>query len=72
VDSLQERKLKESYLRKAICEYEYSSAPEYDNSRMSSQATAEGTVDIDPEADVEICKDGAWVSARVWVPKEWL
>jgi hypothetical protein len=69
---VQEAELKERYLRRAICEYEYSPAPEYDKSRMSPQAAEAGTVDFDPKADVEICRDGAWVAARVWVPKEWL
>jgi hypothetical protein len=33
---------KEQYLRKAIDEYEYSPAPEYDKSSMSSKALTEG------------------------------
>ena len=41
---------------------------------MTSLATKEGTLDFDNDAmsDVEIGRDGAWVKARVWVPKEWL
>jgi len=72
MESPQERDLKHRYLQRAICEYEYSPAPEYEKARMTSRAFAEGTVDLDPQADVEICADGAWVTARVWVPKEWV
>ena len=71
----QGRRVKEHYLRKAITEYEYSYAPEYERTRMSSKAAKEGTLDFDyhhPAADVEISRDGAWVRARVWVPREWL
>ena len=69
--------LKERYLRKAIEEYEYSPTPEYDKTRMSSRAAESGTLDFDyhdPERDVDLCNagTGAWVNARVWVPKEWL
>ncbi len=67
--------LKKRYLRKAIREYEYSPAPEYDKSSMSPMAIERGTLDFDyqnEEADVDIAPDGAWVRARVWVPKEWL
>ena len=69
--------LKKQYLQKAIDEYEYSPAPEYDKSRMSSRAAQSGTLDFgyhDPEKDVDLCNigSGAWVNARVWVPKEWL
>ena len=73
-ESQQKIRLKKRYLRKAISEYEYSPAPEYDKSRMSSKAAKYGTLDFDwnPESDVEISSDGAWVKARVWVPKEWL
>jgi hypothetical protein len=68
---------KQRYLQKAIDEYEYSPAPEYEKSRMSSRATQSGTLDFDyddPETDVDLSNngDGAWVNARVWVPKEWL
>jgi len=34
-----------------------------------------GATDFDyqnEESDVDIATDGAWVRARVWVPKEWL
>ena len=67
--------LKRRYLRKAISEYEYSPAREYEKSQMSPRAAEQGTVDFDyknAESDVEISMDGAWVKARVWVPKEWL
>ena len=67
--------LKRRYLRKAISEYEYSPAPEYERSRIGSKAAEHGTLDFDyknSESDVEISSDGAWVKARVWVPKEWL
>ena len=69
--------LKGQYLRQAIEEYEYSPAPEYDKSHMSSRAVHAGTLDFDydhPEKDVDLSNDGsgAWVNARVWVPKEWL
>jgi hypothetical protein len=70
-----EMALKKKYLRKAIAEYEYSPAPEYNSRRMSRRAGEHGTVDFDyknAESDVEIDRDGAWVNARVWVPKEWL
>lgn len=66
---------KQKYLRKAIDEYEYSPAPEYDKPRMSSLAATHGTIDFDYDnADlaVELSIDGAWVNARVWVPKEWV
>jgi hypothetical protein len=70
-------KLKHRYLRKAIEEYEYSPASEYERSEMTSKAAHTGTVDFsydDPDRDVELSPpgDGAWVTARVWVPKEWL
>jgi hypothetical protein len=68
-------KTKERYLRKAIAEYEFSYAQEYEKTQMSSKAAKEGTLDFDyhnPMEDVEISRDGAWVRARVWVPKEWL
>ena len=69
--------LKQRYLEKAIAEYEYSSAPHYDKSRMNSRAAQSGTLDFDyhdPEKDVDLCNvgSGAWVNASVWVPKEWL
>jgi hypothetical protein len=71
----QECDLKERYLRKAISEYEYSPAPEYEKKHMTSKASNEGTLDFDydkPESSVEISRDGAWVQARVWVPKKWI
>ncbi|MFZ0420768.1 MAG: hypothetical protein WAM04_21885 [Candidatus Sulfotelmatobacter sp.] len=69
--------LKKRYLQKAIDEYEYSPAPEYERSRMGSRAAESGTLDLDyhaPERDVDLSNNGsgAWVKARVWVPKEWL
>jgi hypothetical protein len=75
VDLPQGNRLKRLYLRKAISEYEYSPAPEYEKTCMTTRALKEGTLDFDygnPESDVEISRDGAWVNARVWVPKEWL
>ena len=50
-------------------------ASEYDKLRMTNRAAEEGTVDFDyhnSKEDVEIGRDGAWVRARVWVPKEWI
>jgi hypothetical protein len=73
--SQSKRELEKRYLHAAISEYEYSPAPEYEKSRMSSKAAEHGTLDFDSKnagADVEICRDGAWVKGRVWVPKEWL
>ena len=69
--------LKKQYLQTAIDEYEYSPAPEYEKSRMISGAAQSGTLDFDyddPERDVDLSNNGsgAWVNARVWVPKEWL
>jgi hypothetical protein len=69
--------LKQRYLQKAIDEYEYSPAPEYDKPNTSSRAARSGTLDFDyhdPDGDVVLCNagTGAWVNARVWVPKEWL
>jgi len=69
--------LKKQYLQKAIDEYEFSPTPEYEKSRMSPRAARAGTLDFDyhdPEEDVDLCNigSGAWVKARVWVPKEWL
>jgi hypothetical protein len=67
--------LKKLYLRKAIREYEYSHAPEYEKSKMRPMAVERGTVDFDynnAEADVDVAPDGAWVRARVWIPREWL
>jgi hypothetical protein len=65
--------LKKRYLRKAIAEYEYSPTPEYKKSRLSPIAAKEGTLDFDSKnVEIEISRDGAWVNARVWVPKEWL
>jgi hypothetical protein len=53
-----EGELRQQYLRKAIEE--------------SARAAREGTLDFDSSADVELSLDGAWVNARVWVPKAWL
>jgi hypothetical protein len=42
---------------------------------MTAKAASEGTLDFDyhnSDSDVEISRDGAWVKARVWIPKEWL
>jgi hypothetical protein len=42
---------------------------------MSSKALIQGTLDFDydkAQSAVELSTDGAWVNARVWVPKEWL
>ena len=69
--------LKKQYLRQAIEDYEFSPAPEYDKPHMSSRAAHAGTLDLDyddPERNVDLSNDGsgAWVNARVWVPKEWL
>ena len=67
--------LKKRYLQKAIDEYEYSPALEYDKCSMTARAAKEGTVDFDyhnAESDVEISRDGGWVTARVWVPKKWV
>jgi hypothetical protein len=73
MDLQEEIELKERYLRRAINDYEYSFALEYDKSRMTTRAVKEGTVDFDyhnSKKDVEVSRDGAWVRARVWVPKE--
>lgn len=70
-----EAALKQKYLRKAIDEYEYSPAPEYDKLRMSPVAATHGTLDFDcdnADSAVELSIDGAWVNARVWVPKQWI
>lgn len=67
-----EAELKKRYLSTAIDEYEYSFAPEYEKRRMSRKATTEGTIDFDSDSAVEISVDGAWVNARVWVPKSWI
>jgi hypothetical protein len=75
MDLQEEMELKERYLHKAINEYEYSFASEYDKSRMTTRAVKEGTLDFEyhnSKEDVEICPDGAWIRARVWVPKEWI
>ena len=67
--------LKKRYLQKAIDEYEFSPASEYGKRNMTVRAAKEGTVDFDyhdAESDVELSRDGGWVTARVWVPKEWL
>lgn len=75
IHSPSKSRLARRYLKKAIAEYEYSQASEYEKSRMTSRAAAHGTLDFDwkdPESDVEISRDGAWVKSRVWVPKEWL
>lgn len=66
--------MREQYFRKAIDEYEYSPAPEYDKSSVSSKAATQGTLDFDyddAQSAVELSTSGAWVNARVWVP-EWL
>jgi hypothetical protein len=66
-------RLENRYRQKAIAEYEYSFAPEYKKRRMTRRALVKGTVDFDwQNAVVELAPDGAWVAARVWVPKEWL
>ena len=67
--------LKRQYLRKAIEEYEYSPASEYDKPQISSRAAECGTLDFDyddPERD--LCNAGtrAWVNTRVGIPKAWL
>jgi hypothetical protein len=67
--------LKKRYLQKAIEEYEYSFADEYDKPQLTPKAASEGTVDFDyqnADTNVEISKGGAWVNARVWVPERWL
>jgi hypothetical protein len=67
--------IKEKYLRKAIAEYEYSPEPHYGKAKMSALAATEGTLDFDydqAESDVEVAPDGAWVLARVWIPREWV
>lgn len=67
--------IKNKYLQMAISQYEYSPAPEYEKRRMSIKAATKGTIDFDyhdAESDVEVAPDGAWVRARVWVPKDWL
>ena len=69
------KKLKQQYLDKAIAEYEYSWAPEYERKAMTRRATRKGTLDFeydDANRDVEVDHTGAWVKARVWVPKEWI
>lgn len=71
----QQSELKKRYLQKAIEEYEYSFAAEYDKAQLSPRAVSEGTVDFDydnADADVDISSDGAWVNARVWIPQKWL
>ena len=70
-----EAALKQKYLRKAIDEYEYSPAPEYAKLSMSPLAATQGTLDFDyddADSTVELSIDGAWVNARVWVPKRWI
>ena len=70
-----EAALKQRYLRKAIDEYEYSPAPEYDKLSMSPLAATQGTLDFDydkADSSVELSINGAWVNARVWVPKDWV
>ena len=70
--------LKKKYLQVAIDEYEFSQASEYEKPHMSRRATTGGTLDFeyhDAESDVKLSRDGAdgaWVNARVWVPREWL
>jgi hypothetical protein len=75
VDPVQNNGVKERYLNRAILEYEYSFAQEYDKTSITSKAAKEGTIDFDygnASSDVELSRDGAWVKARVWVPKSWL
>lgn len=69
-----ESEIKRRYLQKAIDEYEYSWASEYEKRAMTPRAVSEGTVDLDygDTDEVEISQDGAWVRAKVWVPKSWL
>ena len=53
--------LKRQYLRQAIEDYEYSSAPEYDKPLMSFRAAHAGTLDLDyndPERNVDLSNDG--------------
>jgi len=67
--------VRKKYLRLAIEEYEYSFASEYQKRHMTRRAANEGTVDFgsyDEVSDVEVSPDGAWVKARVWIPKDWL
>ena len=66
--------LKRTYVEQAIADYEYSWAPEYDKRAMSPRAVAEGTIDVayDDTERVHLSQDGAWVIARVWIPKSWL
>jgi hypothetical protein len=74
-DPSQQIEMKKKYLLKAIEQYEYSFASEYDKTQLTEKAAAEGTVDFDyhdPESGVTISPDGAWVRARVWIPKSWL
>jgi hypothetical protein len=68
-----ESEIKRRYLDRAIEEYEYSWASEYEKRAMTPRAVSEGTVDIGGDIDeVEVSLDGAWVKATVWVPKSWL
>jgi len=42
---------------------------------MSPLAATQGTLDFDydnADSAVELSIDGAWVNARVWVPKGWI
>ncbi len=66
--------MRRRYLHRAIDEYEYSWAPEYDKTSMTPRAVSEGTIDFDygDTEKVGVSSDGAWVVARVWVPKSWL
>ena len=70
------KKLKQQYLDKAIAEYEYSWAPEYEKKTMTQRATRKGTLDFeydDADRDVDVTPNGAWVKCRVWIPKRrWL
>ncbi len=57
MDSRSEAEVRKAYLRKAICEYEYSPAPEYEKCRMSFQGAEQWTVDVDyryAKSDVEL------------------
>jgi hypothetical protein len=54
--------LKKRYLQKAIDEYEYCPAPEYEKSQMSPRASQSGTLDFDyddSEKDVDLCNVGS-------------
>jgi len=66
---------KEQFLKKAIAEYEYAHASHYEKSALTLLAREQGALDFDyhdAERDVELAPDGAWVMARVWVPRAWM